>query len=53
MAGYLASDKVQGKDETDFVGPLHLFVAGGLLYMLWLAYQAQRDNAAKPLPEGS
>lgn len=52
MAGYLASERVQGKDKTDLIGPLHLFVGATLVWMLWTAVKASRDQAAAPLPEG-
>ena len=52
MAGYLASERVQRKDQTDLIGPLHLFVGVTLVWMLWTAVKSSRDQAAAPLPGG-
>jgi hypothetical protein len=53
MAGYLASKtRGQREDETDLIGPLHLLVVGGLIWMAWVAIKAERDRAAAPLPGG-
>jgi hypothetical protein len=39
------------KDEATMEGPLRLMVAGGLLYMFWLAARASSPFAPAPMSD--
>jgi hypothetical protein len=52
-SSFRSADGRYRAEDADFVGPLRLVCAGGLAYMLWLAFKASSPFPSDKFPDAA